>query len=538
MSRTRSLSRTLIAVTAATAPVISLAPSAHAAPQPQVPRTPLGLRPATPALPATPTALPTTRLLPTVDQGVTRWVSVDVANVRSGPSTSYRVVGTKTLGTKVQGTITSNGWVKISSTQYMAPSVVSATQPGSSSSAETMWLDVAVGNVRSGPGLGYRVVDTMTRGQKVLGTWTNGWLKVGDGRYISGTILTSANPGGGGSSTAQTVDRWVSVPVANVRRGPSTSYAVVGTKTEGTRVRGTVSSNGWLKISDTQYMAPSVLTATDPGGGSSGGGTATVTQYLTPAVGNVRSGPGLGYRVVGTKTYGTEVRGTWTSNGWLKIADGQFISGTILSSTDPGGGSGGGGGAATTVDRWVSVPVANVRSGPSTAYQVVGTKTQGTQVSGVVSTNGWLKISSTQWMAPSVLTSTAPSPAPAPPPPTDPPASSPLRDALIATAAQYVGYPYQLYGTPPAAFDCSAYTWWVYQQHGINIPRTVRDQRAFVTPVSEPQPGDLVFYTKWYHVAIYAGNGMVYDARNASTGVMYGPMLQDPDLWYGRVPGV
>ncbi|AXH97088.1 SH3 domain-containing protein [Ornithinimicrobium avium] len=465
MSRTRSLSRTLIAVTAATAPVITLAPSAHAAPQPQPPRTPLGLLPSAPALPASPALpaapAPTAPVLPTVEQGVTRWVSVPVANVRSGPSTSYRVVGTRSLGAKVQGTVTSNGWLKISDTQYMAPSVVSSSQPGTNTQADTMWLDVAVGNVRSGPGLGYRVVDTMTYGQKALGSWVNGWLKVGEGRYVSGTILTSSNPDGG--SSAETVTRWVSVPVANVRRGPSTSYAVVGTKTMGTEVRGTIGSNGWLKISDTQHMAPSVLGATDPGGND--GGT-------------------------------------------------------------------------TKVDRWVSVPVANVRSGPSTAHQVVGTKTQGSAVSGVVSTNGWLRISTTQYMAPSVLTPDAPAAAPAPPPPSDPAPSTPVREAVLATAASYVGYPYVLYGTPPNAFDCSSYTWWVFKQHGINIPRTVRDQRTVVTPVSEPQPGDLVFYTKWYHVAIYAGNGMVYDARNPSTGVMYGPMLQDPGMWYGRVPGL
>lgn len=108
---------------------------------------------------------------------------------------------------------------------------------------------------------------------------------------------------------------------------------------------------------------------------------------------------------------------------------------------------------------------------------------------------------------------------------------------MLDTAADYVGHPYVLYGTPPTAFDCSAYTWWVYQQNGINIPRTVRDQRAFVTPVTDPQPGDLVFFDDWYHVAIYAGNGHFYEAMNASTGVVYQKQWTDK-VWYGRVPGV
>src|SRR5690606_13322333 len=118
--------------------------------------------------------------------------------------------------------------------------------------------------------------------------------------------------------------RWVSVPVANVRRGPSTTYSVVGTKTAGAEVRGTLSSNGWLKISDTQYMAPSVLTSTQSGGTTSDTST-RVEQYVTAAVGNVRSGPGLNHGVVGTMTLGTKVTGTWTSNDWLNLGDGRLV---------------------------------------------------------------------------------------------------------------------------------------------------------------------------------------------------------------------
>ncbi|GGK57344.1 peptidase P60 [Ornithinimicrobium pekingense] len=449
----------------------------------------------------------------------------------------------------MKGTVTSNGWLKISDTQFIAPSVVSSTDPGAPSAGTagqtaTMYLSAKVGNVRSGAGLQHRVVGTLLKGAEVKGTWTsNGWLKMAGDRYVSGTILTSSGsssaPAGGSPtapSTSGTVARWVSVPVANVRRGPSTSHSVVGTKTSGAQVRGTLSSNGWLKISDTQYMAPSVLTNDQPGGSTSSDTSTEVTQYVTAAVANIRSGPGLNHRVVGTTTQGTRLTGTWTSNNWLDLGGGRFISGLILSSgataTPPP--------ASQVVDRWVSVPVANVRSGPSTSYSVVGTKTQGTKVSGEVS-NGWLKISATQYMAESVLTATPPatSPAPAPAPAPAPPAPTPLRQALLDTAAQYVGYPYVLYGTPPEAFDCSAYTWWIYKQNGINIPRTVRDQRTFVTPVTDPQPGDLIFYKNYYHVGIYAGNGMTYEAQNPDVDVIYGKVWDRPEnVWYGRVPGL
>lgn len=91
-----------------------------------------------------------------------------------------------------------------------------------------------------------------------------------------------------------------------------------------------------------------------------------------------------------------------------------------------------------------------------------------------------------------------------------------------------------LYGTPPNAFDCSSYTWWVFKQNGINIPRTVRDQRTVVTPVTDPQPGDLVFYNNWYHVGIYAGNGMMYDSGRAGIPTQLRPVFAGVS-GYGRV---
>ena len=125
----------------------------------------------------------------------------------------------------------------------------------------------------------------------------------------------------------------------------------------------------------------------------------------------------------------------------------------------------------------------------------------------------------------------APEPAPAT---TQPAAPAPVGGSVLSVAAAYVGYPYVLYGTPPSSFDCSAYTWWVFQQAGISIPRTVAGQRAAVTPVSNPQPGDLVIYNDWHHIGIYAGNGMTYEALNPSTGVRYGPLLSS-NVWYGRI---
>lgn len=54
-------------------------------------------------------------------------------------------------------------------------------------------------------------------------------------------------------------------------------------------------------------------------------------------------------------------------------------------------------------------------------------------------------------------------------------------------------------------FDCSGFTQYVFGKVGISLPRTAEQQRQFVTPVSNPQPGDLVFFgAPACHLGIYA----------------------------------
>lgn len=95
-------------------------------------------------------------------------------------------------------------------------------------------------------------------------------------------------------------------------------------------------------------------------------------------------------------------------------------------------------------------------------------------------------------------------------------ASSSSGSAILDYAEQYTGIMYLWGGSTPDGFDCSGYTQFVFAQAGINIPRTTEAQRQASTPVSTPQPGDLVFWgAPAYHVAIYAGDGMIYDSGRA-----------------------
>jgi cell wall-associated NlpC family hydrolase len=97
--------------------------------------------------------------------------------------------------------------------------------------------------------------------------------------------------------------------------------------------------------------------------------------------------------------------------------------------------------------------------------------------------------------------------------PARPAPAVPAHGGVLAVAAALSGIPYVYGGSTPAGFDCSGFTSYVFRQVGISLPRTAAGQQAVVTPVSNPQPGDLVFMGyPAYHVGIYAGNGMMYDS--------------------------
>jgi cell wall-associated NlpC family hydrolase len=89
----------------------------------------------------------------------------------------------------------------------------------------------------------------------------------------------------------------------------------------------------------------------------------------------------------------------------------------------------------------------------------------------------------------------------------------PASSGILGIAASLTGIPYVYGGTTPAGFDCSGYTQWVFGKAGRSLPRTAEAQRQAATPVSDPQPGDLVFFgAPAFHVGIYAGGGMMYDS--------------------------
>ncbi|MCM1157182.1 MAG: NlpC/P60 family protein [Bacteroidales bacterium] len=123
--------------------------------------------------------------------------------------------------------------------------------------------------------------------------------------------------------------------------------------------------------------------------------------------------------------------------------------------------------------------------------------------------------------APAQQTPTTEAPAPAPAP-VQSQAGSTTGQAIANFAVQYVGYPYVYGGTSLTnGADCSGFVQTVFANFGYSLPRVASDQANAGSAISVDsiQPGDLLFYHGFGHVAIYIGGGQVVHASNAATGI-------------------
>lgn len=120
---------------------------------------------------------------------------------------------------------------------------------------------------------------------------------------------------------------------------------------------------------------------------------------------------------------------------------------------------------------------------------------------------------------------------------------------MIAEAEKYLGMEYVWGGSSPeTGFDCSGYVSWVINHcgNGWSVGRqTANGLKNLCTaiPVSEAQPGDLIFFQGTYdtpgasHVGIYVGNStMLHCGNPISYTSINKSYWQEHFLCYGRLP--
>lgn len=142
------------------------------------------------AAPVAPASAP--RTAPSVASTVTRWVSASNANVRTGPSTGYRVLGTVPRGTWVQG-VQSGGWVKITSASYAGAYIASSILTAAAVRVTRYVLpeDYSV-TVRATASTSATVLRYLAWRTALMGTISGDWLRLTGGGYVSTAVLATS----------------------------------------------------------------------------------------------------------------------------------------------------------------------------------------------------------------------------------------------------------------------------------------------------------------------------------------------------------
>lgn len=123
------------------------------------------------------------------------------------------------------------------------------------------------------------------------------------------------------------------------------------------------------------------------------------------------------------------------------------------------------------------------------------------------------------------------------------PPSTPMAAAVLETALSLRGIAYRFGGgNPRAGFDCSGFVQYVFQQHAVELPRTVTEQYLVGREIETGlvQPGDLVFFSTVAPGASHVGiaiDGETFVHAPGSGSVVRLERLDAP-YWRSRLVGV
>ena len=259
-------------------------------------------------------------------------------------------------------------------------------------------------------------------------------------------------------------------------------------------------------------------------------GSATVTADSL----RLRSEAGTGSSTIAQAPKGTQVTVEEDAgNGWYKVTYGNktgFMSGEWLTVTLTDG---------TVIENeavpmssepeqqrgLITTSVLNIRSGPDTTYDKVGTLRAGSVVDIVSDAgNGWYQIESGYVSAEYVTLVSA-----------DYESSSALGASAAAMAKSLLGKRYVSGASGPNSFDCSGFTYYIYKQLGHPIARGSSSQyynSGYFVSTDAMQPGDLIFFfdrrfdssggtLPTTHVGMYVGDGQFIHASTTSYRVQY-----------------
>ena len=200
------------------------------------------------------------------------------------------------------------------------------------------------------------------------------------------------------------------------------------------------------------------------------------------------------------------------SDGWYSVTfNGQsgYVSAEFVSATD----------SVTGAYAQITVDATPVMAGAGSIFSQIGELTGGETVSITGVCNGWYQVELSNrvgYICPTDVSFTTED--------GYADANYPVDNgsSVVEYAAQFLGNPYVWGGTSLTnGADCSGFVLAVYANFGYSLPHSSTAMRncGYAVSYSDMQPGDIVCYD--HHVGIYAGNGMIINALNASSGITY-----------------
>ena len=302
-------------------------------------------------------------------QSVQGMVTADSLNVRTGPSTSYTTKFTINKGDTVTVEESANGWYKITTKDGKNGWASSKYIQTSQNTVTTIKIvSISSLNMRSGPSTSYSVIQTLSKNTQVeVISVENGWAKI---KYNSKTGYVSNQYLSDKKEESTTQIKYVNATNLNVRSGPATTYSILGTLNQNTKVEVISVENDWAKIkynSQIGYVSNKYLSDKKEE-------STTQIKYVNATNLNVRSGPATTYSILGILNQNAQVEVISVENDWAKIKYNSqigYVSNKYLSDKKE---------ESTTQTKYVNATSLNVRSGPATTYEILSTYKYGQEV--------------------------------------------------------------------------------------------------------------------------------------------------------------
>lgn len=455
-------------------------------------------------------------------------------NLRKSAGTSASIIMTMPKGAEVIVLSTSNGWSKVMYNNTLGYASKDYLKSDSSVSGNfgTGTITGSDVRMRKGPSTSYSIVGTYDKGTKMTVTGAKGgWYAVkynGKTGYVRYDYMSiSVTPKSTDSSSKTTYTGVINGTDVRMRKGPSTSYSIVGTYDKGTKMTITGSQKGWYKVSyngKTGYVSSDYMRLTPKTAYSS-----AKNGVVCDTGARLRMGPSTSFATLTTFSNGTKgkisgIYGDWyevTVNGKYGYMHKSVFSVSSTNSVPL---------PKETMEA-AGIVTANsvrIRSGPSTGYSIIGYCDSGAKVKITGKTGNWyaITVNNTKgYMSADYIKIKTNGES----------ADSQLGRQIVATAKQYLGTPYVYGGASPKGFDCSGLVYYVYGQYGYKLQRGAGSQYKYDgTPVSKSdlQPGDLVYFSDNVdpigHVGMYIGNGQFIHASSGKGQVI----ITDLDSYY------